>query len=66
MRSEQFLHFNNSRIYFTGNIHFETDAPEACMGLFYDYRERKSRESSRISVNLCPIRAAFDIFLTDS
>ena len=39
--------------------------PEACMGLFYNYCERNSRESSRISVNLCPIRATFGIFLTD-
>ena len=38
------------------------------MGLFYNYCERKSNrgDSSRISVNSCPIRAAFGIFLTDS
>ena len=43
---------------YTRNIHFGTDAPEAWTGLFYNYHERKSHESSRISVNSCPIHAA--------
>ena len=51
---------------FTRIIHFGTDTPKHVWAFFDNYRERKSRELSRISVNLCPIRAAFGIFLTDS
>ena len=47
---------------FKRNILFETDVPEAWVPLYYSYPEGKSRESSRISVNLCPIRAAFSIY----
>ena len=36
------------------------------LGLFYNYRERKSRKLSRISVNSFPIRTAFGVFLTNS
>ena len=45
---------------------FGTDAPEAGLGIFYNYHERKSLESSWISINLCPIGAAFGAFLTNS
>ena len=51
------------------NIHFGTDAHEACMRLFITIvRENLANrgELSKISVNSCPIRAAFGIFLTDS
>ena len=45
---------------------FKTDALKHLWAFFYNYRERKARESSRISDNSCPIRAAFGILLTDS
>ena len=35
-------------------------------GPFYNFRERKSRESSQISINSSPIRAAFGVFITNS
>ena len=53
---------------FTRNIHFGTDAPEALWAFFITIvKENLANrgESSRISVNSCPIRAAFGIFLTD-
>ena len=54
---------------FTRNIHFGPDAPKHVRAFFIDIvRENLANrvESSRISVNSCPIRAAFRIFLTDS
>ena len=54
---------------FTRNIHFGNDAPKHVWAFFITIvRENLANrgESSRISVNLCPIRVAFGIFLTDS
>ena len=54
---------------FTRKIHFGTDVPKHVRAFFIAIvRENLANrvESSRISVNLCPIRAAFRIFLTDS
>ena len=54
---------------FTRNIHFGTDAPKHVRAFFIAIVRvnlANRVESSRISVNSCPIRAAFRIFLTDS
>ena len=56
----------NSTAALRGTFILEMMPLEACMGLFYNYRVRKSRESSRISVNSCPVHAAFGMFLNDS
>ena len=55
---------------FTRNIHFGTDALKHVSVFFFINIVRENiancGESSRISVNSWPIRAAFGIFLTDS
>ena len=56
----------NSTAALRENIHFGTDAPKHVGAFFHNYRERKSRESWRISVISCTIRSALGIFLTDS
>ena len=50
-------------------IHFGTDAPKHVRAFFIAIvRENLANrgESSRISVNSCPVHVAFCIFLTDS
>ena len=54
---------------FARNAYFGTDAPKHVQAFFITIvRENLANrvESSRISVNSCPIRAAFGIVLTDS
>ena len=53
-----------------GTFIFELMPPEAWVGLFFITIMRENlanrRVSSRISVNSCPIHAAFGVFLTNS